>query len=174
MPLNIIIDDFGKSLITDLRKSLVSKGVTFGGGGESKLSAKMRYTITQDNKGLSFNLVMPDYGYWLDKGRKPGPVSQAGQASISDWVKRKGIVGKFQQQNLQDRIAAHKTHRKPLKKLEFNKAVKALTFLVSRKVAKHGYKPTHFISDVLNDGRLKKFQADISAELKRQITIELK
>lgn len=177
MSVDKILEDFGTKLVIDVRASLIANKVTFGGGGESKLSARTRFEIKTGSNGLVFNLVMPDYGYWVNKGRKPGPVSEEGQKSISEWVKRKGIVGKFQKENLTTRESQReKSERKlkPLKKIPFEKAVKALTYLIARKVATKGYEADHFLDEVLNDGRLKKLQEDVSKELKRQITIEIK
>lgn len=171
--LNTLIDSFGDALLSDLRKSLVTKGVIFGGGGESKLSAKMRFEIKQDGENIELKFLMPSYGYYVNKGREPGPVSKEGQASISDWVKPKGIVGKFQTDDLAKRLSAHKTHRKSLKKLQFDKAVKVLTYLISRKLKAKGYKATHFIDDVVNDGRIKAFGDALSVILKKQIIVSV-
>lgn len=169
--LNNIIDSFGDALLTDLRKSLVNKGVIFGGGGESKLSGKMRFEVKQSGDGIVLNFIMPSYAYYVNKGRKPGPMSKEGQASLSKWIGRKGIVAKFQRENLAQRMAAHRTHRKTLQKLPFDKAVKALTYLIARKLKTKGYPATHFIDDVVNDGRLKAFSAALSEVMKRIIIV---
>lgn len=174
---DIILNNFGTKLVTDLRQSLVAKGVTFGGGGQSKLSGKIRFEIKRTFKGIVFNLVMPDYSYYVDKGRKPGKVSKEAQKNISEWAKRKGIVGKFQSENLITRQKAQESSKrklKTLKKLPFDVALKSLTFLISRKIDVKGYKGNSFLTDVINDGRIVRLQKDISEALKKQIIIDLK
>lgn len=171
-----IINAFGEKLVTDIRASLRSKGVTFGGGEDSKLAAKTRFEVKATSAGFVFNLIMPEYSYWVNKGRDPGPVSKGGRDSISKWAKRKGIIGDFQAKNLQDRLALqsksqHK--RKVLKKLPFKEALTALTFLVARKVTVNGYKGNHFLDEVLNDGRVEQFRKDLSAAVKNQIKVEI-
>jgi len=159
-----ILNAFGNKLVTDLRAKLRAKGVTFGGGQDSKLAAKTAFEITQKAEGIEFLLTMPPEYYWVNKGREPGKVSKEGKKSIESWVQRKAIVGDFQSKNLQARIEKRTGKRakyKTLKKLPFKKAVAALTFIVARGVAKNGYEPTYFLDEVLNDGRLKKLDADL-------------
>jgi len=172
-----ILESFGVELVQDLQKSLVDKGVTFTGGGASKLSGRIRYEIKQNSDSVVFNLIMPDYSEFVDKGRNPGSVSREGQRSISEWAKRKGIVGKFQNENLATRKKAQENARrkiKTLQKLPFDKALKALTFLVAIKVRKQGYKGNNFYSDVVNDGRIQAFQDQLTAAFKQKVLIEIR
>lgn len=173
---NGILDAFGVKLVSDIRQSLRTNNVTFGGGADSRLAAKTDFVIKQTSSGVIFELHMPPEWYWIDHGRKPGPVSQVGQKSISDWVKKKGIVGKFQTENLVTRQSLQdnaKRKIKTLKKLPFDKAVKALTFLISRKVATHGYKGNGFLESVLNDGRIAALQSDLRQAYKSQIIVDI-
>lgn len=165
-----ILNEFGEKLVTDLRNKLRSKGVTFGGGQDSKLAAKTEFEITQKVYGIEFLLKMPKEYYWVNKGRKPGNVSKEARIGIASWAQRKAIVGSFQQRNLEARIKIqneskaknkNRTYKK-LKKLPFKKAVEALTFVVAAKIAAKGYEPTYFLDEILNDGRLKKLQEDIN------------
>jgi hypothetical protein len=172
-----IVRTFGDKLVTDIRASLAAKGVTYGGGGDSKLAARTRFEIRQTANGVIFNLIMPDYWFWVNNGREPGPVSKEGQKDIGEWANRKGIVGKFQNENLITRQKARehsKRKLKPLKKLPFEKAKKQITFLISRKIAKDGYEGNDFLDDLLNDGRVAKFKADLGAALKKDILIEIR
>jgi hypothetical protein len=167
---NEILDAFGEKLVTDLRNKLRSKGVTFGGGQDSKLAAKTMFQISQTGDGIQFLLTMPPEYYWVNKGRNPGAVNKEGRESIASWAKRKAIVGDFAARNLEARNKMQaeskekgnrKTYKK-LKKLPFKKALQALTFVVAQAVTKNGYEPTYFLDEVLNDGRLKKLQEDIN------------
>lgn len=179
--LNSIVNSFGNKIVTDIRNSLRESGVVSGGGQDSKLAAKTRFEIKFLPGGFEIDIYMPDYYFWVNDGRRPGPVSRDGRKSISNWVKSRGIVGKFITDNLKDRVAAQdairgKTKRKlkTLKKLPFDKGVKALTYLVSRKITKKGYEATHFLDKVLNDGRVDRFKEQVTEVTKKQIQIEIR
>ena len=96
----ILIEQFGEDLINDIRKSLKDKGVTFGGGQESKLAAQLRFDIRYTSKGISFQLFMPDYGKFVNDGRGPGGVSEEGRLNIAEWGRRKGYIEPFRQKDL--------------------------------------------------------------------------
>jgi len=89
--------NLGTTLVTDLQANLRKKGVTFGGN-DSQLSNLIRFDISQTKDGIKFQLLMPEYGFAVDGGRKPSEEgSKPGKLkdNITEWVKRKGIVGKF-------------------------------------------------------------------------------
>lgn len=173
-----LLTEFGTSLKDDLQQSLRDKGVTFGGQ-DSKLSNSIRFTITQSGSGISFKLLMPEYGFAVDGGRKAAGVSQEGQENISKWAKRKGIVGKFANDTLQARLkrqAKNKSNRKKkeLKKPSFEKSLKALTYLISRKLKSKGYEGNGFFTQVVEDGRVDEFKKKLSALIKTEVLIEIR
>jgi hypothetical protein len=132
--INKIIEDFAIKLVNDLRLSLKNKGVSYGGGQESRLAASIKYKLTYPKDDLKMDVSMNEYWKWVDGGRGTGPVPSD---KILPWVKKKGIARKFAQE----------------KKMPFDKASKSLAFLISRKIAKNGYKANHFFTEVINDGR---------------------
>ena len=155
----LIVEDFGQQLIQDLRAKLIAAGVTFGGGGESKLAAGMRFEIVRTSKGFEFQLLMAKEWYWIDKGRKPGKVSKKGRESIESWGDRKGYIGDFINKDLkrrQDlRAETKRKNLKPLKKLPFDKGKAAFGFVVARTITKRGYEGNDFLTSTINDGRVK-------------------
>lgn len=155
----LIIEDFGEQLVKDIRAKLIAEGVTFGGGGESKLGASTRFEIVRTSNGLEFHLIMPEEWYWVDKGRKSGKVSQKGKESIEYWGERKGYIGDFINKDLkrrQDlRADTKRKNLKPLKKLPFDKAKQAFGFVVARTIGKKGYEGNNFLTETINDGRVK-------------------
>jgi hypothetical protein len=172
-----ILNEFGETVKEDLQQSLRDKGVTFGGN-DSRLSNSIKFDITSNGNVISFKLKMPEYGEAVDKGRRAAPVSEEGQKSISNWAKRKGIVGKFAENTLKARLekqSKNKTDRKKkvLKKPTFDKSLKALTYLVSRKIKNKGYKGNNFYTSVVDDGRLDKLKKDLASVLKSEVDIEI-
>lgn len=176
-----ILDEFGTKLKEDLQQSLRDKGVTFGGQ-DSKLSNKIQFEIDQKGSSVTFKLKMPEYGEAVDKGRKAANVSKEGSESISNWAKRKGLVGKIASSSLEARLkvqaeakSRNKTKKnwKTLKKPSFEKQLKAATYLVKRKIERKGYEGNHFFSEVVEDGRIEELNKQLSEVIKTNIQIEI-
>ena len=185
-----ILEAFGTKVVEDLRKSLSDKlqaraasyKSKYPGGssnpGDSALSASIKYLIVDSSEGIKLNVYLNDYWEAVDSGRKPAGVSQ--DARIDKWIKSRNLIPGFQKSNLEDRIDTqnrlNKTNRKTkvLKKMKFADAVKAMDFLVRRKLKDKGYQGNQFFSSVLEDGRQEKLTKDIALAMKKDIEIILK
>ena len=173
-----ILVEFGMKLEQDLQDSLASK---MGGGYNARLSGKIKSLPIRHVGDLTeYILQMPLYGKALDGGRLPTKEKTDGtmRGKVEDWIKRRALVGKYINDNLQQRLdkqAKNKTNRpkKPLKKLAFEKAVKQLSFLIARKIHKKGYKGNQFFSEVINDGRLEKLEKDLIEAAQNEVVIEI-
>lgn len=185
-----ILEAFGTKVVEDLRKSLSEKlqaraasyKSKYPGGssnpGDSALSASIKYLIVDSSEGIKLNVYLNDYWEAVDSGRKPAGVSQ--DARIDKWIKSRNLIPGFQKSNLEDRIDTqnrlNKTNRKTkvLKKMKFADAVKAMDFLVRRKLKDKGYQGNQFFSSVLDDGRQEKLTKDIALAMKKDIEIIIK
>ena len=185
-----ILEAFGTKVVEDLRKSLSEKlqarassyKSKYPGGssnpGDSALSASIKYLIVDSSEGIKLNVYLNDYWEAVDSGRKAAGVSQ--DARIDKWIKSRNLIPGFQKSNLEDRIDTqnrlNKTNRKTkvLKKMKFADAVKAMDFLVRRKLKNKGYQGNQFFSSVLEDGRQQQLTKDIAAAMKKDIEIVLK
>jgi len=184
--------NFGTGLVTDLQGSLRKKGVTFGGN-DSQLSNLIRFDIKQTKDGIKFQLLMPEYGFAVDGGRKPSEKgSKPGQLknNIEEWVKRKGLVGKFKSKKPVIDVAKQKEYRKayaeklakgykpkPRKRVPgtpFEKAAKQLAFLISRKIHRKGYKGNNFYSEVIDKLDINKLNKELSKVMKEQVLVQIK
>jgi hypothetical protein len=162
----------------DLQDSLASK---MGSGYNARLSGKIKSLPIRHVGDLTeYILQMPLYGKALDGGRLPTKEKTDGtmRGKVEDWIKRRALVGKYINDNLQQRLdkqAKNKTNRpkKPLKKLAFEKAVKQLSFLIARKIHKKGYDGNQFFSEVINDGRLEKLEKDLIEAAQNEVVIEI-
>ena len=186
----IILEAFGTKVVEDLRKSLSDKlqakaasyKSKYPGGssnpGDSALSASIKYLIVDSSEGIKLNVYLNSYWEAVDSGRKPAGVSQ--DARIDKWIKSRNLIPGFQKSNLEDRIDTqnrlNKTNRKTkvLKKMKFADAVKAMDFLVRRKLKDKGYQGNQFFSSVLEDGRQEKLATDIRLAMNKEIEIVLK
>lgn len=98
-----MFDEVADLLRTNIRKVLAENWQSRGYGGtpqkngigpkiaSSNLYNNIDYDIQYDENGFpeSFNIIMEDYWFWVDEGRKPGkfpPVTQ-----IRNWIIEKGI-----------------------------------------------------------------------------------
>ena len=185
-----ILEAFGTKVVEDLRKSLSEKlqaraasyKSKYPGGssnpGDSALSASIKYLIVDSSEGIKLNVYLNDYWEAVDSGRKAAGVSQ--DARIDKWIKSRNLIPGFQKSNLEDRIDTqnrlNKTNRKTkvLKKMKFADAVKAMDFLVRRKLKNKGYQGNEFYSSVMEDGRQEKLAVDIRTALKKDVEIILK
>lgn len=184
-----ILEAFGTKVVEDLRKSLSEKlqaraasyKSKYPGGssnpGDSALSASIKYLIVDSSEGIKLNVYLNDYWEAVDSGRKAAGVSQ--DARIDKWIKSRNLIPGFQNKNLADRLekqGKNKSTRKKkvLKKMKFADAVKAMDFLVRRKLKNKGYQGNQFLSSVLEDGRQEKLTKDIAAAMKKDIEIIIK
>ena len=184
-----ILEAFGTKVVEDLRKSLSEKlqaraasyKSKYPGGssnpGDSALSASIKYLIVDSSEGIKLNVYLNSYWEAVDSGRKPAGVSQ--DARIDKWIKSRNLIPGFQNKNLADRLAnqaKNKTTRKKkvLKKMKFADAVKAMDFLVRRKLKDKGYQGNQFFSSVLEDGRQQQLTKDIALAMKKDIEIIIK
>ena len=175
-----ILQAFGKKAVKDLRKSLSDKlqaraskyKSKYPGGssnpGESALGASIKYTIVDSKINFSLN------NYWeaVDGGRKAAGVSQ--DAKIDKWIKSRNLIPGFQNKNLADRLerqSKNKTNKekKVLKKMKFADALKAMDYLVRRKLKNKGYQGNEFYSSVMEDGIQEKLIVAIRKAIKKEI-----
>ena len=179
IPIETILEDFGEKLVNDLRAALKANNVGYGGQ-DSKLAAKIRFRVVPKDNSISFQLLMPDYGEFVDRGRGSGPVSKKGIEKIGEWARAKNIVGQFQEKELQQRIKKQNESKqkaksfskqgkrdravrkwKTLKKMPFNRAKKQLAFAIASKIRAKGYEGKNFFTDTINDGRLDILATDL-------------
>lgn len=185
----IILEAFGTKVVEDLRKSLSEKlqaraasyKSKYPGGssnpGDSALSASIKYLIVDSSEGIKLNVYLNDYWEAVDGGRKPAGVSE--DAKIDKWIKSRNLIPGFQNKNLADRLEKQSKNtstrkKKVLNKMKFADAVKAMDFLVRRKLKDKGYQGNQFFSSVLEDGRQQQLTKDIAAAMKKNIEIIIK
>jgi hypothetical protein len=179
IPIETILEDFGEKLVNDLRAALKANNVGYGGQ-DSKLAAKIRFRVIPKDNSISFQLLMPYYGEFVDRGRGSGPVSKKGIEKIGEWARAKNLVGKYQDKELQERIERQNQSKqkaksfskqgkrdravrkwKTLKKMPFNRAKKQLAFAIASKIRAKGYEGNNFFTDTINDGRLDILATDL-------------
>lgn len=181
IPIELILKEFGEKLVDDLRAALKKDGVGYGGQ-DSKLAASIKFKIILKNEGIAFQLTMPNYAEYVDKGRRQTKKKGDGSVrkKIEEWARAKNIIGQYQEKELQERIKkqneskrrykqnskkskAERAKRvwKTLKKMPFNRAKKQLAFAIASKIHKKGYEGNNFFTNTINDGRLDILATDL-------------
>jgi len=107
MTLKDVLDDVGSNIVKGAKRNLTRitthgvRGKRYNSIASGRLYNSLKTTVTakvgSNNNPLSYQLVfeMKDYGYWVDQGRKPGPISIAGTKNLKDWMRTKNINSKF-------------------------------------------------------------------------------
>lgn len=183
-----ILNKFGTELVQDLQANLDAKmqakaaryGTKFNSS--SRLRNSIKFFITSSDTGIVFNLSMNDYGGAVDGGRIAAGVSQEGQKSIERWANVKGVAESLRVKDLKlrkDRQSISKSNNpnhkyKTLKKMPFAQATKSMAFLVARKLKQKGYEGNHFMTEILQDGRLDDLSEYMATQMGKQIQIEIK
>jgi len=187
-----VLTEFGKSLNDDTRKSLRDKlykravdtvaKSKFKDKSVKKLESRLEATakplpVTYQNGVLTLKFEMNDYWDIVDGGRKASNVSEDGQSKIADWSALSGLAEKIRISDLENRKQKQSLSKrkglKTLKKMPFDRAKKAAGFLVARSLKKKSLEPTHFFTDVINDGRLDELKQRLKELVKSEIKIEI-
>ena len=159
------IDEFSLKLVNDLRKSLESKDRS-SNKSANRLAASITPKVTLTAGGVIYQLEMNDYWYWVNYGRDKAPVAEV--AKIKDWIRRKGIDPRAKINSWREAYRNKTVKNKrveELKPVSYKSAIKQFEYLVRRKVKEKGFEGNDFFTEVIQDGRLDKFQNDIAQEL---------
>ena len=179
-----VLSEFGLKLTIDTKQSLKQKldarASKYGGRKRtSRLEASAKaLPVTYQGGVLTLKFEMNDYWDIVDGGRKASNVSEDGQKKIADWSALSGLAEKIRISDLEARKkkqseSLSKRKLKTLKKMPFDRAKKAAGFLVARSLKKKSLEPTHFFTDVINDGRLEELKERLKELVKSEIKIEI-
>ena len=168
MNLENIFDEFGTTLKEDLQKSAIKHGIEYDGQ-ESRLGASIVFQFKKD--GAKFNLSMNDYWEVVNDGRGAGKTPPPADKLIS-WIKKRGLTVNISSKRTKlIKVVKNKIVKKALKQKTIEAARLSLAFAIAKSIGKKGTKPTHFVDEVVNDGRLQLLAQTISKEVNEEIII---
>jgi len=138
---NLIMQDWGNKLITDLRKRLKKNKTNASGS----LSANMELIITPNLKGEKLIIMLNDYWIDVEDGQAPG--TKVTSTAILEWMKEKRRHGAFTD--------------------VFNKGTSsslaiAVAGAIARKIEERGTVKQPFIAPTLKQARLNKLSKSIA------------
>lgn len=181
-----ILEQFGETLVNDLRESIIAKGhgsSTNNASDQSSLIGSVKYKIFGRDTQVTFSLSMADYYKYIDEGtKKAGKKGGGGKkmlASLESWIQGKSQLREVVKKNqlfYKDEKGKFKERKE---KLKYSKSLSSFAYAVKRSIHKRGiikrfgYRGSSFYSSVINDGRVDRLKKDISSVLKRSVKVEL-
>ena len=83
-----VLESWGDDVLSSMRNILSTNGKIASGN----LISSLKYEITFNGTNLDIEFQMPEYGEFVDRGRKPGKMPPI--SSIQQWTQIKGIPQK--------------------------------------------------------------------------------
>jgi len=140
------LDNYSKELVKLLKieigrnrsRSYVSGTYNSPIDASGRLKESIEAIAKETDKGFSFNIMANDYAINVDQGRGQGKYPNID--NLIEWIKAKPI----RIRDSKGRFVSSSDYQ-----------VRKLAYVISRKVAREGIKPTNFISDAIEDSMVK-------------------
>lgn len=174
------LDVWATELTAEIRANLVSKDAWFD---QSTLAESIDVLpVKETADGYLIRIQMPDYARYVDQGRQPtrnrsrslGLTVQKRLTGGEGWISHRGLpipmVIQVKRKNSKGEV---KTYTKRFRNI--NEANRSLSFAISQKIHKHGYKSKGygFYSEIFNDGALTELSKRLEPLLGEQIEVQL-
>jgi hypothetical protein len=151
---NRIIQNWGNELIKQLQNNLLKNK----SNASSSLSQSITPEITQPATGYNLSIMMQDYWFYVENGRKPTQGGGSGELykNIYEWIQNKADIQSKIISKSPDRIAA----------------TKSLAYVITRKIHREGTKARPFVSPALKQVTTQTLATRISEYIVESLTGE--
>jgi hypothetical protein len=151
---NRIIQNWGNELIKQLQNNLLKNK----SNASSSLSQSITPEITQPATGYNLSIMMQDYWFYVENGRKPTQGGGSGELykNIYEWIQNKRDLQVNVISKSPDRIAA----------------TKSLAYVITRKIHREGTKANSFVSPALKQVTTQTLATRISEYIVESLTGE--
>ena len=149
-----IIQNWGNELIKQLQNNLLKNK----SNASSSLSQSITPEITEPATGYNLSIMMQDYWFYVENGRKPTQGGGNGQLykNIYEWIQNKADIQSKIISKSPDRIAA----------------TKSLAYVITRKIHREGTKARPFASPALKQVTTQTLATRISEYIVESLTGE--
>jgi hypothetical protein len=149
---NRIIQNWGNELIKQLQNNLLKNK----SNASSSLSQSITPEITQPATGYNLSIMMQDYWFYVENGRKPTQGGGNGELykNIYEWIQNKRDLQVNVISKSPDRIAA----------------TKSLAYVITRKIHREGTKAKPFASPALKQVTTQTLATRISEYIVESLT----
>ena len=147
-----IIQNWGNELIKQLQNNLLKNK----SNASSSLSQSITPEITQPATGYNLSIMMQDYWFYVENGRKPTQGGGSGELykNIYEWIQNKRDLQVNVISKSPDRIAA----------------TKSLAYVITRKIHREGTKARPFVSPALKQVTTQTLATRISEYIVESLT----
>jgi hypothetical protein len=147
-----IIQNWGNELIKQLQNNLLKNK----SNASSSLSQSITPEITQPATGYNLSIMMQDYWFYVENGRKPTQGGGSGELykNIYEWIQNKRDLQVNVISKSPDRIAA----------------TKSLAYVITRKIHREGTKANSFASPALKQVTTQTLATRISEYIVESLT----
>lgn len=161
-----VLQDFGNKIQSDLRKSLRSKVKGFT---SQKLDQSIVFDITFDNGTYRFELLMEDYGKFIDEGVKGAGGTRKTTSKFSNANK-----GQIFKQNAPQSRFTFTTKKPPIRDLQQWSDVHGINvYAVRESIFRQGIKPNHFYSEVVDQDLIKDLTKQLESVGAKSVEVDL-
>ena len=149
-----IIQNFGNELIAQMRNNLTKNK----SNASSQLLQSMIGEVTTPPTGYNLSIMMQDYWFYVENGRKPTQGGGNGQLykNIYEWIQNKADIQSKIISKSPDTIAA----------------TKSLAYVITRKIHREGTKARPFASPALKQVTTQTLATRISEYIVKSLTGE--
>lgn len=146
--LRAVLEQYGESVVNSYREEMIRQNKVASGN----LINSLKYDIIEEDNQINVMLYMADYGDIVEEGRRPTQNGGSGelQRKIEDWIVQKHIIPR-----------PNRNGTLP--------TIKQLSFLISRKIHKEGYKSTPMLGGVIDSVYLS-FKDRINEAIEKDIS----
>lgn len=168
-----ILEDFGEEIIIDLKNSLSAALKAAGNKSPQEPALDFSFTApTIESDGISMNVLASDeYWKWIESGRKVGAKRVPADVLGLKWQNKNGIDARQVLVNI--RLKKNPSLKISKNKLNYDKSVRSLSFIIQRSIFRKGIKPKPFVNRVLNDGRVQKLSNKLTEALGKAYKLEI-
>lgn len=159
-----VLDSWGLELVNDMKAS-INKYYKDAAGQESALSSSVDYKVFPSSGKYTFALTMADYWKWANDGRKKGVKGVPLEVLGKQWQNKHNIDAR------KILLQYQKGLKKDKKRLNYDKAVKSLAFLIQRSIKKKGIEPRPFYDEVVTPERMNDLKVRLAKAIKDEFIV---
>lgn len=165
-----ILEEWANLVTNEIRDNLVSKDAWFD---RSNLAQEIiALPIEQTQGGYMISIQLPEYAYWVDKGRnKSDKMPPLGK--LEDWITRRGIATPLR---VKVKVKTKKGIRFANRSFKTTlESRKSMAFGIGKKIQKGGYesKGKGFYSEIFNEDRIEELTTSLAAKFGQLFEAEI-
>lgn len=167
-----ILEAWGKQVSEDLAESLDQALRQGGRKSPQQAALNFRQKVYIEGSGVAVDIIASgEYWKFIESGRKKGARRIPADVVGKEWQNQNNIDARSV--ILKMRVKNKKGLKVNKQSLNYNKAVRSLSFIIQNSIFKKGIKPKPFIDSVLEDGRIEALASTLRKVLGNEFKLEI-